>query len=216
MRAKPSEVLDILNERAAAIPPAPSANGVGSSAPSPTVANGSPPPERSTGRGANGRFLKGNRCAVGRVSHGRKTAELRAQLLACVGPKTLRRIVRRLVKMAEDGDLDAAKLLLAYVLGKPADAADPDTAADREFRQPSGLTREHALLLLRQSVNPEQALEALAAHWGLASAGEARKVLLSTDPTAWDLQIRAALHEIEVGKTPGQPRVEADEALSKE
>src|SRR5262249_44011131 len=197
----------------AAIPPTPTANGVGSSAPLPTVPNGAPAPERSTGHGANGRFLKGNRCAVGRVSHGRKTAEVRAELLACVRPKTLRRIVRRLVKMAEEGDLDAAKLLLAYVLGKPADAADPDTAADREFRHLIGLTREHALLLLRQSVNPEQALEALAAHWGLASAAEARKVLLSTDPTAWGLQIRAALPQIAVAKTPGQPRVEAQEAL---
>ena len=213
---KPSEVQDILNERVAAIPPTPSANGVGSSAPLVTAPNGAPPPERSTGRGANGQFLKGNRCAVGRVSHGRKTAELRAELLACVGPKTLHRIVRKLARLAEDGDLDAAKLLLAYVLGKTAEAADPDKAADREFRQLIDLTREHALLLLRQSVNPEQALEALAAHWGLASAAEARKVLLSTDPTAWDLQIRAALHEIEVAKTPGQSRVEADEALSKE
>src|SRR5262249_13149739 len=182
----------------------------------PTVANGSPPPERSTGRGANGQFLKGNRCAVGRVSHGRKTAELRAELLACVGPKTLRRIVRKLARLAEGRDLEAAKVLPGYVLGKPAEATDPDKAADREFRHLIGLTREHALLLLRQSVNPEQALEALAAHWGLASAAEARKVLLSTDPTAWDLQIRAALPQIAVAKTPGQPRVEAQEALLKE
>src|SRR5262249_25140278 len=149
-------------------------------------------------------------------SHGRKTAALRAELLACVGPKTLRRIVRKLARLAEDGDLDAAKLLLAYVLGKAAEATAPDKAADRELRRLLCLPCTAPTVLLRQSVNPEQALEALAAHWGLASAAEARKVLLSTDPTAWDLQIRAALHEIEVAKTPGLPRVEADEALSKE
>src|SRR5215813_3327420 len=159
---KPSEVLDILNERAAAIPPAPSANGVGSSAPSPTVANGSPPPERSTGRGANGQFLKGNRCAVGRVSHGRKTAELRAELLACVGPKTLRRIVRKLARLAEDGDLDAAKLLLAYVLGRPAEATDPDEAPAAEINRLGGMTRQRVLALLSDSLNPDAALEALA------------------------------------------------------
>src|SRR5262249_35207907 len=93
-------------------------------APLPTASNGATlSTPKSAGRGKNGTFVKGNRCAAGR-SHGRKTAELRMALLDAVGPKTLKRIARKLAKLAETGDLDAAKLLLAYTIGKPTEAAD--------------------------------------------------------------------------------------------
>ena len=38
----------------------------------------------------------------------------------------MRRIITRLVRVAEGGNLAAAKLILSYTLGKPADVVDPD------------------------------------------------------------------------------------------
>jgi hypothetical protein len=42
------------------------------------------------------------------------------------------------VKQAREGNLAAAKLLLAYVVGRPAEAVNPDTLDDEEMRQYAG------------------------------------------------------------------------------
>src|SRR5262249_53177267 len=122
----------------AGVPPSPVA-------PLPTASNGAAvSTPKSAGRGKNGRFLPGNRCAAGR-SHGQKTAQLRAALLDVVGPKTLKRIARKLAKQAEQGDLDAAKLLLAYTIGRPAPAVDPDELPRRQWERLTLTGRINAL-----------------------------------------------------------------------
>src|SRR5262249_45736014 len=79
----------------------------------------------STGRDANGRFTKGN-------SHGRgnpfapRVAAMRAALFEEIDEATFRQLVRGLVQMARDKNLAAMKLVLLYLVGKPADLANPD------------------------------------------------------------------------------------------
>src|SRR5262249_47313181 len=134
----PADILEMLSERGASIPPT---NGH----PSPlgAVPNG----ERAADHGPRGRFVRGNKAAVGRA-HGRRVAELRRALPDTVAPATLKRLTRKLVKMAEGGDLDAAKLLLLYTLGRPAEATDPDKVPTDEFQRLTRMTRQHALTLL--------------------------------------------------------------------
>lgn len=68
------------------------------------------------GRGARGRFVKGNKAAVG---HGGRIHTFRVALLAAVSAEDIGRIAKRLVKQAENGNIQAARLLFAYALGQP-------------------------------------------------------------------------------------------------
>jgi hypothetical protein len=54
-------------------------------------------------------------------------ARLRSVLLDAVSDDDLRAVARKLVEQAKAGDMAAGKLLLAYVVGRPADAVSPDT-----------------------------------------------------------------------------------------
>jgi hypothetical protein len=71
-------------------------------------------------RDSCGRFLAGNRAAVG---HGCKFAkrigELRGAVLRAIGPDGLRSVVAAMFAAAQKGDVAAAKLLLSYGLGEP-------------------------------------------------------------------------------------------------
>src|SRR5262249_37709182 len=151
-------VLDHLNGCSSNGHAAPSANGTAGPPPLATETNGATVNSSSSaGRGKNGRFLPGNRCAAGR-SYGQKTAQLRAALLDVVGPKTLKRIARKLAKQAEQGDLDAAKLLLAYTIGKPTEAADPDDLPRRQWERLTLTGRINALYSLRHAIDPQRTL----------------------------------------------------------
>jgi len=109
---------------------APSANGTGGHAersgpvvtapPSTTVATVGP-----EGRGTDGRFTPGNRAAAGNAFH-REVAARRKALLSAIGPEDVACVARALRDQALAGDVAAAKVLLLYVVGKPAEAADPD------------------------------------------------------------------------------------------
>lgn len=68
------------------------------------------------GRGSNGKFTKGNQAAKGRRS---ARAAQRKAFSEAVSPAQLVEIARSLVEMALSGDVSAAKLVLAYVLGPP-------------------------------------------------------------------------------------------------
>src|SRR5262245_47921333 len=118
MSITPADVLELLKERATAIPSAPSGNG--------HVAT--PLQPFGDGRGPGGRCQKANKGGPGNP-HGRRVAALRSALLDAVTPATLKKLVKKLTQMALAGDLDAAKLLLAYTVWKPAEATDPDKAA---------------------------------------------------------------------------------------
>jgi hypothetical protein len=58
-----------------------------------------------------------------------KVAALRKAFYAEVTPGDMRRVVRKLVTEATGGNLQAARLLLLWVLGKPADPVHPDAVA---------------------------------------------------------------------------------------
>jgi hypothetical protein len=94
--------------------------------PSPT-ANG------TNGRDGRGRFAKGNAGGPGNP-FARRVAGLRRALLEAVTEEDMEVVARRLVAQAVEGDIAAARLLLSYTLGKPADAVDPDTLDQQEWQ----------------------------------------------------------------------------------
>ena len=77
------------------------------------------------GRKPNGQFAKGNPGGPGNP-YARHVARLRASLIEAVGDDGLKDIVQGMVTAAKGGDVAAAKLLLSYLLGKPADSVEPD------------------------------------------------------------------------------------------
>jgi hypothetical protein len=82
------------------------------------------------GRDAHGRFTAGNGAAKGRAhAFAKQAAALRQAFYAEVRPADMRRVVRKLITEATDGNLQAARLLLLWVLGKPDDAVHPDGIA---------------------------------------------------------------------------------------
>jgi len=165
--------------------PAPDSNGTGSSPPLPNGGNGN-------GRTTNGRFAKGNKGGPGNP-FARKVAALRSALLDAVTPTTVKRIAKQLASMAEEGDLDAAKLLLSYTIGKPTEAADPDDLPRAEWERLTRFGRTQAIDILRLSLDPHQALEAMAALLGYPSEEQFRKALFARVDPALIAQLSAAL-----------------------
>ncbi|HJT76751.1 MAG TPA: hypothetical protein VJ739_06075, partial [Gemmataceae bacterium] len=66
--------------------------------------------------------------------HYRKLAANRTAFLEAVGPEQVRALAAQLLARALAGDVDAARLVLAYVVGRPQPAADPDGADGDEWR----------------------------------------------------------------------------------
>lgn len=92
-----------------------------------TVRNGG---KRSGDRGSDGRFVSGNRAAVG---HGRPVArrEIDVALRSELGVEELRRLVRTLFDLALRGDVQAARVLLDRVAGRlPLAAEEQDDDGD--------------------------------------------------------------------------------------
>jgi hypothetical protein len=92
-----------------------------------------PSPTSTDGHDARGRFAKGNRGGPGNP-FARQTAALRSALIAAVTEDDIQTIARQLVTQAKLGHLAAIKLLFAYVLGKPAEAVNPDTLDVQEWQ----------------------------------------------------------------------------------
>src|SRR5262245_12781885 len=99
-----------------------SKNGHANGTPSPTTAD-------NDGRdGATGRFAAGNQLGRqfepgnpgGRGNPSfRRLAAARRAFLEVVGPDEVQALARRLYQDALAGDIDAARLVLAYAVGKP-------------------------------------------------------------------------------------------------
>ena len=77
----------------------------------------------------------------GRGGHGgpgnpfaRLTGALRQALLDCTTADDIRQIAKKLLEMAKAGNVPAAKLLLAYTIGKPTAAPNPDQLDLEEWR----------------------------------------------------------------------------------
>ncbi len=86
------------------------------------------------GRDAHGRFAKGNAGGPGNP-FARQVGRLRQVLLNAATPERIERLACKMMELAEAGDVQAAKLVLSYVLGKPAEAVNPDTLAVEEVEQ---------------------------------------------------------------------------------
>ncbi len=85
-------------------------------------------------RDNKGRFMKGNPGGPGNP-FARQVAMLRSVLVNTVRPEDMKRIAQDLVVQAKFGNMEALKLLFLYVLGKPAQAVNPDTLDIEEWRQ---------------------------------------------------------------------------------
>ncbi len=86
------------------------------------------------GRDEHGRFAKGNAGGPGNP-FARQVGRLRQVLLNAATPERMERIAGKMMELAEAGDVQAAKLVLSYVVGKPAEAVNPDTLAVEEVEQ---------------------------------------------------------------------------------
>jgi hypothetical protein len=124
----------------------PSANGVHRRSnsrcgppPSPNGAEGrsTPPPEPSPNgsipRNDLGQFAKGYAGGPGNP-YARRVAALRRAFHSVFTEDDMAAVARVMLKLALDGDVAAAKLLLAYAVGKPTPAADPDGLDFDELR----------------------------------------------------------------------------------
>jgi hypothetical protein len=156
----------------------------------PNGVNGAP-----SGRDAAGKFLPGNQAARGRGNaFYRRQAGLRQALVEEVGEDGLRRLARKLLDLALAGDVAAARTLLAYAVGKPAAAVNPDEADLDEFR----LIRERpskgeVVLALLDSALPGKVAEALGL---LNSDGEApgdylKRLVSDRDPLGTAATVKA-------------------------
>jgi hypothetical protein len=86
-----------------------------------TVSNG--PNGPADGRSEGGRFGPANRFGRGNPQ-ARRQYELRGMLLEAVEPKHVQAIYKVLLKAAIGGDIQAARLVLEYALGKPAQSLE--------------------------------------------------------------------------------------------
>jgi hypothetical protein len=92
-----------------------------------------PQPAEENGRDARGRFAPGNVGGPGNP-YARQTARLRAALLEVVTEEDIKDVAAALLMKAKGGDLAAIKLLLAYVIGKPAEPTNPDRVDQEEWQ----------------------------------------------------------------------------------
>ena len=113
----------------------------------------------SNGRAPSGQFAAGNNAACGHRRR-KKMAVLRSAFTDSISAEDVAEIVTTLVRMAKDGDANAAKLVLDRALGKttaldsedPPPDAPPTVAEQREALGP--VTKEnmeqHRAILLRE------------------------------------------------------------------
>lgn len=87
----------------------------------------SDPAPLAYGRDRLGRFVPGNQAGKGRAHpFARQAAALRRAFFEELTPADMRALVRTLVTEASGGNLQAARLVLLWVLGKPHDPIHPD------------------------------------------------------------------------------------------
>jgi hypothetical protein len=83
-------------------------------------------------RDAKGRFAAGNRGGPGNP-FARHLAELRKELFDAAETDAVCDVARKMIERACSGDVAAAKLVLQYTLGRPAEMVDLDDVDLDEF-----------------------------------------------------------------------------------
>lgn len=91
-------------------------------------------PAAQEGRGAGGKFTKGNKLGRGNPFT-RQLGQLRREFLAVATPDKIRALADKLYRRAMGGDVPSAKIFLAYAVGRPVDAIDPDSLDADEVRR---------------------------------------------------------------------------------
>src|SRR5438874_5282433 len=86
----------------------------------------------TNGHEPNGRGAKGNPGGPGNP-FARQVAKLRKVILNRLTEEDLLAITEALLAKAREGSVSAAKLLLAYAIGKPASSPDPDRLDGQEL-----------------------------------------------------------------------------------
>ncbi len=89
--------------------------------------------KKNTGRDEKGRFAEGNPGGPGNP-YTRQTALLRQAVLDELNEVEVRIIVQRLKAVALAGDVQAIRLVLAYAVGKPESAVNPDEVDRLEWQ----------------------------------------------------------------------------------
>jgi hypothetical protein len=90
----------------------------------------SDPAPLAYGRDAHGRFVCGNTAGQGRAhAFAKQAAALRKAFFDEVTPADMRALVRTLITEATGGNLQAARLLMLWILGKPHEPIFPDAIA---------------------------------------------------------------------------------------
>ncbi len=105
--------------------------------------------QTNSGRDEKGRFLAGNKGGPGNP-FARKVASLRQALLASISEQDIQDVAGRLLALAKEGDVQAAKLLLTYTLGKPQPAPDPDRMDADEwqvYQETTAMKKESAAVI---------------------------------------------------------------------
>jgi hypothetical protein len=95
---------------------------------------GQPEPQANAGRQPNGQFARGNPGGPGNP-FARQTAALRKRLVDKVTAEELDAIADKLIALAKEGDVPAARLIFLYVIGKPMPPAEPDQLDMQEWEQ---------------------------------------------------------------------------------
>jgi hypothetical protein len=90
------------------------------------------PPD--SGRGPDGKFVKGNKGGPGNP-FARKIAAMRRAFFDAVTEEDLATIAQAMIEKAKAGDVAAARLVVQYTLGRPAEAVDPDRLDEMEWQQ---------------------------------------------------------------------------------
>lgn len=100
--------------------------------PAPSLGGGAPD-SPATGLTPNGRFANNDRGSPGNP-FARQVAALRRALLNRVTAVDIEEVLAALLIKSKTGDLAAIKLLLAYTIGRPGPAVDPDTLEQQEWQ----------------------------------------------------------------------------------
>jgi hypothetical protein len=103
------------------------------SEPSATASSETPSPP-AEGRDAGGKFTAGNRFGKGNP-HARRMAALRQAFLSVATEARMKQLAEKLYAAAVNGDWQAARLFMLFVLGRPAEAVNPDTLDREEWNQ---------------------------------------------------------------------------------
>ena len=100
-----------------------------------------PSPAETNGRGQLSRFGTGNKFGTGNP-HASKIQKLRAAMLSAVAEKDVKAIVMKLIGLAQEGDLKAAKMILDLV-GRPEGDTPADATTSPTSPDPTEITQHN-------------------------------------------------------------------------